>query len=163
MASRWVPSLMALKIKAARRSPRTPEEIRQLIREMSVANPLGGAPASTVNSLSSAWMSARPPWRSTWRKDDGRRRRAGGPLFTITPRPSRRSTCSWCRRSRLGFCTPLAYHQCIKSTFGPRHRRMESGAAAFLTGAVAVSRAGNTAGLLKAEPLSVGVRRDGAT
>jgi PAS domain S-box-containing protein len=37
-------------------------------------------------------------------KDDGRRHRAGGPLFTITPTPSRRSTCSWCRRSRLGFC-----------------------------------------------------------
>jgi hypothetical protein len=47
-------------------------------------------------------MSARPPWRSTWRKDDGRRRRAGGSLLTITPTPSRRSTCSWCRRSRLG-------------------------------------------------------------
>jgi hypothetical protein len=28
---------------------------------MSVANPLWGTPASTVNSLSSAWMSARPP------------------------------------------------------------------------------------------------------
>jgi hypothetical protein len=48
--------------------PRTPDEIRQLIREMSVANPLWGLPASTVNSLSSAWMSARPPWRSTWRQ-----------------------------------------------------------------------------------------------
>jgi transposase InsO family protein len=31
----------------------------------------GALPASTVNSLSSAWMSARPPWRSPWRKDDG--------------------------------------------------------------------------------------------
>jgi hypothetical protein len=49
----------------------------------------GALPAS--NSLSSAWMSARPPWRSP-RNDDGRRRRAGGPLFTITPTPSRRST-----------------------------------------------------------------------
>src|SRR5262249_51193212 len=37
-------------------------------------------------------MSARPPWRSTWREDDGRRRRAGGPLFTITPTPSRRQS-----------------------------------------------------------------------
>jgi hypothetical protein len=74
--------------------PRTLDEIRQLIREMSVANPLWALPASAVNSLSSAWMSARPPWRRTWRKDDGRRRRAGGPLFTITPTPSRRSTCS---------------------------------------------------------------------
>jgi hypothetical protein len=51
--------------------PRTPDEIGQLIREMSVANPLWALPASTVNSLSSAWMSARPPWRSPWQKDDG--------------------------------------------------------------------------------------------
>jgi hypothetical protein len=71
----------------------------------------GALPASTVNSLSSAWMSARPLWRSTWRKDDGRRRRARGPLFTITPTPSRRSTCSWCRRSRLGFCMDLILRQ----------------------------------------------------
>jgi hypothetical protein len=35
----------------------------------------GALPRITVNSLSSAWMSARPPWQSTWRKDDGRRRR----------------------------------------------------------------------------------------
>jgi len=67
--------------------PRTPDEIRQFIREMSVANPLWGAPRihGELIKLSSAWMSAGPPWRSTWRKDDGRHRRAGGPLFTITP------------------------------------------------------------------------------
>jgi hypothetical protein len=35
---------VALEIKAARRSTRTPDEIRQLIREMSMANPLWGAP-----------------------------------------------------------------------------------------------------------------------
>ena len=40
--------------------PRTSDEIRQLVREMSVANPHGALPASTVNSLSSAWMLARP-------------------------------------------------------------------------------------------------------
>jgi hypothetical protein len=56
MASRWLPSLVALEIKAARRSTRTPDEIRQLIREMSLANPLWALPASTVNFLSSAWM-----------------------------------------------------------------------------------------------------------
>jgi integrase len=61
----------------------------------------GALPASTANSLSSAWMSARPSWRSTWRKDDGRRRRAGGPLFTITPTPSRRSTTPRLQRGRL--------------------------------------------------------------
>jgi hypothetical protein len=43
MASRWLPSLVALEIKAARGRVRTPDEIRQLIREMSVANPLWGA------------------------------------------------------------------------------------------------------------------------
>jgi hypothetical protein len=40
------PRLVALEIKPARRGrPRTPDEIRQLIREMSVANPLWGLPA----------------------------------------------------------------------------------------------------------------------
>jgi hypothetical protein len=38
MASRWVPSLVALEIKPRGGRPRTPDEIRQLIRD-SVANP----------------------------------------------------------------------------------------------------------------------------
>jgi hypothetical protein len=44
MASRWVPSLVRWKSRPRGGRPRTPDEIRQLIREMSVANPLWGAP-----------------------------------------------------------------------------------------------------------------------
>jgi hypothetical protein len=84
--------------------PRTPDEIRQLIREMSAANPLWGAPRIHGELLKLGMDVGQTTWRSTLRNDDGRRRRAGGPLFTITPTPSRRSTCLWCRRSRLGFC-----------------------------------------------------------
>jgi hypothetical protein len=83
--------------------PRTPDEIRQLIHEMSVANPLWGAPR-IHGELLKLGIDARLPWRSTRQKDDGRHRKAGRPLFIITPTPSPRSTCSWCQRSRLGFC-----------------------------------------------------------
>jgi len=41
--------------------PRMSREIRDLIREMSQANPLWGAPASTASCLSSASTCARPP------------------------------------------------------------------------------------------------------
>jgi hypothetical protein len=44
MASRWIPSLWRWKSRPRGGRPRTPDEIRQLIREMSVANPLWGAP-----------------------------------------------------------------------------------------------------------------------
>ena len=84
--------------------PRTPADIRQLIREMSAANPLWEHRGSTANCSSSASMSARPPWRSTWREEDGRRRKVGEPFFTIMPTPSHRWTCSWSRRSRFGCC-----------------------------------------------------------
>ena len=44
LAPRWVQNLLALEIKTRRGRPRVPLEIRQLIREMSLANPLWGAP-----------------------------------------------------------------------------------------------------------------------
>jgi hypothetical protein len=44
MASRWVPSPVALEIRPRGGRPRRPDEIRQLIREISVANPPWGAP-----------------------------------------------------------------------------------------------------------------------
>ena len=57
--------------------PKTPLEIRQLIREMSLANPLWGA-----------------------RRGEGDRHPKGGRrFFIITPTASRRWTCSWFRHS----------------------------------------------------------------
>jgi hypothetical protein len=44
LAPRRLPSLLALEIEAAGGRPKIPREIRQLIRDMSVANPLWGAP-----------------------------------------------------------------------------------------------------------------------
>jgi hypothetical protein len=99
MASRWVASLVALEIKAARRSTRTPDEIRQLIREMSVANPLWGAPRIHGELLKLGMDVGQTTVAKYMAKRRRRRRRAGGPLFTITPTPSCRSTCSWCRLS----------------------------------------------------------------
>jgi hypothetical protein len=55
MASRWLPSLAALEIKAARRSTEDTDEVRQLIREVSVANPLWGAPRKRMF----AWAASR--------------------------------------------------------------------------------------------------------
>jgi hypothetical protein len=49
MASRWVPSLVALDIKAARQSTQdTLMRFANSFREMSVANPRSALPASTV-------------------------------------------------------------------------------------------------------------------
>src|SRR5260370_30092872 len=64
--------------------PKAPADIRRLIREMSVANPLWGAPRYTANCSSSASMSDRPRSQSTWRGGGGdRRRKAGRPSFAI--------------------------------------------------------------------------------
>src|ERR1700730_16595931 len=44
MASRWLPIIFGLEIESAGGRPTVPLEIRNLIREMSIANPLWGAP-----------------------------------------------------------------------------------------------------------------------
>src|SRR5947199_9897464 len=65
--------------------PSVPPEIRRLIREMSLANPLWGAPRILENSSSSASMSARTQSPSTWRGEDDLRRKDGERSFTIMP------------------------------------------------------------------------------
>jgi hypothetical protein len=44
MASRRLPSILAMEIESAGGRPTVPLEIRKLIRKMSIANPLWGAP-----------------------------------------------------------------------------------------------------------------------
>src|SRR6202043_2859976 len=44
MASRWLPIILALEIESAGWQANVPLEIRKLVREMSIANPLWGAP-----------------------------------------------------------------------------------------------------------------------
>ena len=80
--------------------PTVPLEIRKLIREMSIANPLWGAPRSMENSSSSASISDKPAWPSTWSGDETRRPRAGGHSSATTLTGSLRWICSSCRQSR---------------------------------------------------------------
>ena len=84
--------------------PKTPAEVRRLICEMSLANPLWGAPR-LHGELRKLGIDV---GQTTVAKYMSKRRRpphkAGRPFFTIMPRPLRRSTCLSCRRSRFGCC-----------------------------------------------------------
>src|SRR5712671_4785227 len=68
---------------------------------MSIANPLWGAPRIMENSSSSASISDRPAWPSTWPGDETRRPKAGGHSSAITLMELLRWTCSSCRQSRF--------------------------------------------------------------
>jgi hypothetical protein len=74
--------------------PTTPLEIRQLIREMSLANPLWGHHGFTASFSSSASMSDKPPLQSIWRGEGDRRaepRDQGPALKRAKARLSRKS------------------------------------------------------------------------
>ena len=87
--------------------PSPPAEIRDLIREMSIANPIGEHLASTANCSSSASTSGRPPLQSTWRRQRAHPRRAGRPSSSIMPMALPRWTCLSCLRFRFGCYTGL--------------------------------------------------------
>src|SRR6478672_4305297 len=89
------------KSKARGGRPTVPLEIRKLIREMSIANPLWGRLESMQNSSSSASISDKPAWPSTWSGDETRRPRAGGHSSATTLTGSLRWICSSCRQSRF--------------------------------------------------------------
>ena len=74
--------------------PNTPADVRQLIRDMSVANPLWGAPRIHGDCSSLASMSGKPPLQSTWRGEGVRRPKNGRRFFAITRMESRRWICS---------------------------------------------------------------------
>ena len=82
------------------RQPTMPLEIRRLIREISIANPLWGAPRSIVSSSSLVSISARRAWPSIWRGGGGLPLRDGKRSFATTRMASPRWTCSSCQRSR---------------------------------------------------------------
>jgi hypothetical protein len=79
--------------------PATPLEVRQLIREISLANPLWGVPRFMASFSSSASMSDKPLSQSIWRGEGDHRPRGGRRSFIITPTASRRWTYSWSRQS----------------------------------------------------------------
>jgi hypothetical protein len=74
--------------------PKTPVEIRQLIREISLANPLWAHHGSMASFSSSASMSDKPPLQSIWRGEGDHRPKGGWRFLIITPTASRRWTCS---------------------------------------------------------------------
>src|SRR5262249_36179808 len=73
--------------------PRISSDIRHLIVEMSVANPLWGAPRIHGELLKLGATSARPRLQNTWPGEGGHCRKAGRPSFAIMPAVSHRSTC----------------------------------------------------------------------
>ena len=77
-------------------------EIRQLIREMSIANPLWGAPRIHGELLKLGIDVGQTSVANTWRGGGGLPRRAGRRFFAIMRTASPRWTCSLCRRRRSG-------------------------------------------------------------
>ena len=79
--------------------PKTPLEIRQLIREISLETHYGAHHGFMASFSSSASMSDKPPLQSIWRGEGDRRPKGGRHSFIITPTASRRWTYSWSRQS----------------------------------------------------------------
>ena len=82
--------------------PTVPPEIRKLIREMSIANPLWGAPRIHGELLK---LGIDVGQTSVWSKDEDHRRKAGRRSFITMPTALRRWICLSCRRSRFVCCT----------------------------------------------------------
>jgi hypothetical protein len=79
--------------------PKTPLEIRQFIRKMSLANPLWDAPRIHGELLKIGIDVGQTAVASIWRGEGDRRPRGGRRSFIITPTASRRWTYSWSRKS----------------------------------------------------------------
>ena len=84
--------------------PTTPADIRQLIREMSIANPLWGAPRIHGELLKLGIDVGQTTVAKYMAEEGDHRPKAGRPFFAIMPTASHRWTCSWSRRSRFGCC-----------------------------------------------------------
>ncbi len=89
--------------------PRTPKEIRILIRRISQENPLWGAPRVHGELLMWGSRSPRPRCPGTWSAGEDHRRRVGGRFSEIRFRNSSASTCSQSPPSRFEFCTCSSY------------------------------------------------------
>src|SRR2546422_6324212 len=75
--------------------PKTPADIRQLIRDMSVANPLWGAPRIHGELLKLGIDVGQTTVASTWRGEGSHHRKAGRPFCAIMQTALRRWICSW--------------------------------------------------------------------
>ena len=81
--------------------PTVPLEIRELIREMGIANPLWGAPRIHGELLKLGIEIGQTSVRSIWPGGEARHPRVGRRSSAIMPTASRRWICSWCRRSHF--------------------------------------------------------------
>ena len=81
--------------------PTVAPEIRKLIREMSIANPLWGAPRIHGELLKLGIDLGQTSVASTWSGDEARHPEAGGRSFAIMPTASPRWICSWYRQSHF--------------------------------------------------------------
>ena len=81
--------------------PTVPREIRRLIREMSMANRLWGAPRIHGELLKLGINIGQTSGPSIWPGEDARPPKAGRRFFIIMPTASRRWICSSCRQSRF--------------------------------------------------------------
>ena len=78
-----------------------PLEIRRLIREMSIANPLWGAPRVHGELLKLGINIGQTSVAKYMVRRSHRRPKAGGPSFIIMPTASRLWICLSCRQSRF--------------------------------------------------------------
>jgi hypothetical protein len=83
--------------------PKVPLEIRQLIRNMSLANPLWGGPGSMANSSSSASMWVRPRSANIWQDTGDLHRKDGEHSCATTPMGSPQWISLSFRRFRFGY------------------------------------------------------------
>ena len=81
-----------------------PAEIRQLIREMSIANPLWGAPRIHGELLKLGIDIGQTSVAKYMARRRGPPRKDGRHFFAIMRTASPPWTCSWCRLSRSGCC-----------------------------------------------------------
>ena len=79
--------------------PKTRLEIRQLIREIRLANPLWGAPRIHGELLKLGIDVGQTTVAKYMAREGDRRPKGGRHSFIITPTALRRSTCSWFRQS----------------------------------------------------------------
>jgi hypothetical protein len=89
--------------------PSTAAEIRQLIREMSIANPLWGAPRIHGELLKLGIDVGQTTVAKYMSRGGGHHRKAGRPFYATTPMASHQWTCSWSRLYHFGCCTDFLY------------------------------------------------------
>ena len=78
-----------------------PLEIRRLIREMSIANPLWGAPRIHGELLKLGIDIGQTSVAKIWPGEEARHLKGGRRSFIIMPTASRRWICSLCRQSHF--------------------------------------------------------------